>query len=183
MEFRFDDPARDFSDGLEVLRCYHRAFLKIGEDLLELAREIRREGMNEARANRCVEFHCFYTRANLLHHRDEELALFPALAGQRSPLLDGMVERLALDHEEIEEAWEVLARHLGRPEHLADGARLLSCAREFEVLQREHLEREDSDFLPRVEALLDGGQRAAIGRTMLGLRRATAGQLRAQSMV
>lgn len=165
MQFRFLEPAQDFSDGLEVLRCYHQVFLDQGLQLLDLTESICRDGMDETRANRCVELHCFYLRANALHHRDEECALFPRLVNQ-SPLIDGMIERLSLDHEEIEESWDALAEYLSKPEQITDARGLIACARGFEKLQREHLVREDRDFLPQAAMLLDAEQRVLIARTM-----------------
>lgn len=173
MEFRFTDPAQDFADGIEVLRRYHEVFLKRGEDLLVLADDLRRDGMSEPRANRCVELHCFYLRANALHHRDEEHALFPLLLN-RSALVDGMIERLALDHQEIEEAWEGLAGYLARPEQMTDSAGMMTSAQTFERLQREHLTREDQDFLLHVRTLLDPEQRSRMGSAMAELRKPTA---------
>ena len=170
MQFRFLEPAQDFSDGLDVLSCYHRVFLDLGGHLLELAESICREGMNEARAHRCVELHCFYLRANALHHRDEEYALFPLLLN-RSQLINGMIERLALDHEEIEEVWDTLAGYLSRPEHIEDTRGLLACAQTFEKVQREHLKREDEDFLPQARRVLAAEHRVSMARTMLDMRR------------
>ena len=172
MRFRFLDPVQDFADGLEVLRRYHAVFFELGTELLHLSEGVCRDGMDEARANRCVEMHCFYLRANVLHHRDEEYALFPLLVN-RSRLIDGMIERLALDHEEIEEAWNTLGEYLGRPEHVTDTLKLVAHAREFEKLQREHLIREDEDFLPQVNNLLDVEQRIGMAGKMAELRKSS----------
>jgi Uncharacterized conserved protein len=169
MEFRFIDPARDFSDGMQVLHTYHKELLVVGEQLLTLAQDIRDYGMNEVRANQCVHLHGFYMRANLLHHQDEEKALFPLLVN-RSFLIDGMIERLALDHEEIEEAWDELAAMLGRPEHIADKDKLIEVAQVFEKLQRQHLNRENEDFFPNIAKLLGPDQPVLMGKTMARLR-------------
>lgn len=170
MEFRFIDPAADFSNGIEVLRIYHQDFFARGEELLALTDEIRAFGMNADRAHACVALHCHFLRANRLHHRDEECALFPLLV-HASPFVDGMIERLTLDHEEIEEAWDALAALLARPEQIGDADMLTSRARTFEQSLRLHLEREEADFLGRVETLLTQREQAQAGRTMALLRR------------
>lgn len=181
MEFRFTDPAYDFADGIQVLRAYHRDLLIRGQQLLELAEAIDEHGMTEGRANACIEFHCYYTWANKLHHQDEEHGLFPLLVS-RSFLIDGMVERLTMDHEEIEESWYELAKLLANPERLRGTAKLLRSAREFEKLQREHLTREDEDFLDVVGSMLNRRQRSDMGRKMAMLRSpAGTGSLRAKS--
>ena len=90
MKFKFIDPVKDFSNGLQVLRSYHEDFLARGAQLLILVEDIRKYGMNESCANQSIEFHSYYTRANKLHHQDEECALFPLIVN-RSFLIDGMI--------------------------------------------------------------------------------------------
>lgn len=149
MEFRFIDPAKDFSEGMQVLQTYHDDFLDAGKQLLTLVEGICEHGMNKARASQCIHLHCYYTRANLLHHRDEEKALFPLIL-KKSFLIDGMIERLVLDHEAIEESWNELAKILSRPEGITNMGVLVDSAQAFEKLQREHLLREDEDFFPKL---------------------------------
>jgi len=169
MEFRFIDPATDFCNGLQVIQVYHDDLLKRGQALLALADEVRRQGMNEDRANQCIDHHCYYTRASLLHHRDEETGLFPLVVDQ-SALIDGMLERLAKDHQEIEEAWEALASWLSQPEKINNYNKFAIAAQSFEKLLREHLIRENEDFLPKLETLLTQEQCAQAGETMRRLR-------------
>ncbi len=169
MEFHFTDPATDFSDGVRVIQVYHEDLLTRGQALLTLVDTLRQEGMSESRANQCIDAHCYYTHASSLHHQDEEKGLFPLVVDQ-SPLIDGMLERLTLDHEEIEEAWETLASWLSNPEQINDFPRMQTLAREFEKVLREHLIRENEDFLPPVEKLLGAKQRLEAGGIMRQLR-------------
>ena len=170
MQFQFLEPTEDFSDGLKVLYSYHEQFLERGRELLALVGRIISDGMNEQHAYQCVQLHCFYQRANALHHQDEERVLFPLIV-HRSFLIDGMIERLALDHEEIEEAWVELAPMLGRPEHIVDREKLKRLALEFEKLQREHVTRENEDFFPTLEERLGPEQRIEMGEKMANLRK------------
>ena len=169
MEFRFIDPAADFSYGLKVLKSYHQEFLGRGRKLLTLADEIFEQGMNENLANRCVEMHCHYFHANPLHHLDEEHGLFPLIV-DRSQLINGMIERLVLDHEEIEEEWNVLGALLARPNQITDVEQFRERAIAFEKIQREHVTREDEDFLPEVEQMLTPEQKKLAGSDMAKLR-------------
>jgi len=169
MEFKYTDPVTDFSDGLVALKAYHEDFLTRGEKLLQLAFELEAKGMNEGYANQCMAMFCHYEHANHLHHQDEELALFPLLVG-KSALFDGMIERLMLDHEEIEAAWLALAEQLKNPVGITDFGRLKALAFEFEKMQREHLNREDEDFSPQVKAELSDKQRVEVGHKMAELR-------------
>ncbi|MGH9877723.1 MAG: hemerythrin domain-containing protein, partial [Nitrososphaerales archaeon] len=114
-----------------MLYSYHEQFLERGRELLVLVDRIQSNGVNEEQAYQCVQLHCFYQCANSLHHQDEEQVLFPLIV-HRLYLVDGMIERLALDHEEIEEAWAELAPLLGGPEQIVDREKLKRLALEFE---------------------------------------------------
>ncbi len=169
MKFQFTDPATDFSNGLHVLKSYHEDFIARGVRLLVLAKEIKQKGMSENRANQCMDMFCHYSHANHLHHNDEEQVLFPVLLEQ-STLVIGMIERLMMDHEEIEKTWDLLAEKLSNPQLINDFDQFLQLAVDFEKIQREHLNREDEDFSPRVKEILNAGQIEQIGRKMSELR-------------
>lgn len=169
MEFKFIDPATDFSDGIVVIQRYHDDLLATGERLLKLSFKMSHHGVSEAAAIEAVDLHQHYTRANTLHHADEEQCLFPLLVGQ-DLILDGMIERLTLDHEEIEQWWAELAGFLGTPEKITDTDRLVEVAFQFERLQREHLTRENEDFLPRIDEQLNIFHRQQVGHSMARLR-------------
>ena len=170
MQIRFQDPATDFNDGLGVIRAYHDSLLVHGRRLLEQIEAIGAHGPDAARSSRLAQLYSYYQRANTLHHLDEERALFPVVVG-KDLLIDGMIERLTLDHEEIEEAWRVLEialreilEHQGLPDQLEEKAT------RFEKLQREHLLRENEDFLPRLDSILTASQRQETGRVMAAMR-------------
>ncbi len=172
MKFQFNDPATDFSDGLKVIKDYHQSLLQKGESLLLLADEIKQQGMNEALANRCIDLHCFYFHANRLHHLDEEQGLFPLLTNY-SPFYNGMMDLLTHDHEEIEYDWQLLAQMLGTPEEISDHRKFQGLAMTFEKKQREHLQREEEDFLPKIELILSSAQKQQAGQKMSALRNLT----------
>ena len=169
MEFKFTDPATDFSLGLKVIERYHQTFLLEGEKLLSLVENLKKQGMNEELANQCIAMHCFYFNANRLHHADEEQGLFPLLAN-RSRLYDGMIDLLVHDHEDIEELWMPLLQILGDPEKIEDFSEFQTLAIEFEKKHREHLLREDEDFLPKVATLLSLEENKQAGQKMAELR-------------
>ncbi|MDQ7091470.1 MAG: hemerythrin domain-containing protein [Methylococcales bacterium] len=169
MKFQFTDPATHFSDGLAVIKIYHQTLLEKGEVLLALMDDMKDQTMNKSLANRCIDLHCFYFHANRLHHLDEEEALFPLLKNH-SEFYDGMMDLLTQDHEEIEYEWQVLAENLGNPEQISDYSALQKNALEFERKQREHLNREEEDFLPRVADLLSSAEKEQAGKKMAALR-------------
>ncbi len=170
MKIQFTDPATDFSDGLEVIRAYHDHLLAQGHRLLQEIQAIEAHGLDADRANRLARLYADYQRTTVLHHQDEERILFPAIVGH-DLLIDGMIERLTLDHGEIEESWRVLEidlKALLYQHRLQE--QLLEKAERFEKLQREHLTRENEDFLPRLLRLLNPNQRRNMGKTMAMMR-------------
>ncbi len=169
MEFKYKEPVAGFRDGLVVLKTYHEDFLERGEQLLQLVANLNKHGMNEGYANQCMEAYCHYSHATHLHHQDEEQSLFPLLLGS-SALIDGMIERLMMDHEEIEDAWKLIADQLKQPEVITNFAALQNSTIKFEKLLREHLTREDEDFSPHAQAILNDKQRAAAGEKMADMR-------------
>ena len=172
MEFKFTDPATDFSSGLQVITDYHQDFLARGLQLVELAKKIQQQGMTEDLANQCMEMYCHYSHATNLHHKDEEEGLFPLLVDQSS-LVIGMMERLIMDHEEIEESWAALSSRLSNPQQITDFDHLVHLAIEFEKILRDHLTREDEDFSPKIKDLLTTEQLKQAGKKMSELRHLT----------
>ena len=165
----FQDPATDFSDGLKVLLAYHERFLVEGQRLMALAAILAKHGLDEAGTAEVLRLAEWYENAMSLHHRDEERALFPRIVN-RSFLIDGMIERLALDHDEIEAAWGELAPLLRHTEAIANPKRLSQVAHPFDKLLREHIVRENEDFFPKLEVLLASDRRRDIGLEMARLR-------------
>jgi len=165
----FQEPATDFRDGLNVLLAYHERFLAEGQRLMAFAATLAQQGLAEADAAQALRLAEWYENAMPLHHRDEERALFPRIVN-RSFLIDGMIERLALDHDEIEALWGDLAPLLRHPEEIANPKRLSQVAHPFEKLLREHIVRENEDFFPKLEALLTSDRRRDVGLDMARLR-------------
>ena len=169
MQLKYTEPTNDFSNGLVVLKAYHEDFLARGVKLLALVDEIKQQGMNESFANQCLAMYWHYHHANQLHHQDEEQALFPLLLG-KSPLIEAMMEKLITDHEEIEKAWALLAKQLKQPDNITDFENLEILAQDFEKLEREHINREDEDFSPKIKIILSAEGMLQIGQKMQELR-------------
>jgi hemerythrin-like domain-containing protein len=169
MEFKYIDPATDFSSGLQVITDYHQDFLARGAKLVELAETIKKQGMTEALAYQCMDMYCHYSHATILHHKDEEEALFPLLA-DNSSLIIGMIERLIMDHEEIEKSWSDLSSRLSHPENITNTDHFLHLTIEFEKILRDHLTREDEDFAPQIKKILSPEQMQLAGNKMSELR-------------
>lgn len=169
MEFKFTDPATDFSNGLQVIQDYHLDFLARGKQLIALAKQIKQHGMSEELANQCMSMYCHYSHATHLHHKDEEECLFPLLVDQSS-LVIGMIERLIMDHEEIEDSWGALSARLNNPEQITNPDHFLHLCTEFEKILKDHLTREDEDFAPQIQKILTAEQIQQAGNKMATLR-------------
>jgi len=165
----FIDPATDFTDGLRVLYAYHESFIFQGQRLLAMAEAVSRRGVGEETAAEAVRLAEYYERTTRLHHLDEERALFPFIVN-KSFLINGMIERLALDHEEIDEHWARLNEILRAPEKIAEPAQLLDLTARFEKHLKTHIERENLDFFPVLVKMLSPDQLAGIGQRMVRLR-------------
>ena len=95
-----------------------------------------------------------------LHEADEDASIAPRLVGSEGPVLalieehgviDGLVDELARD-------WEAASR--GEP--IADGVRhRATLARVLAIFER-HLEREESEIFPRIDALPEDDRRAIV---------------------
>lgn len=128
--------------------------------------------MTEDLANQCMDMYSHYSHATLLHHKDEEEALFPILVDQSS-LVIGMIERLIMDHEEIEESWAALSTRLSHPHQVTNFDHLVHITIEFEKVLRDHLTREDEDFAPQIKKILTADQIKQAGEKMAELRHLT----------
>lgn len=95
-----------------------------------------------------------------LHEADEDASIAPRLVGSEGPVMalieehgviDGLVDELARD-------WEAASR--GEP--IADGARhRATLARVLAIFER-HLEREETEIFPRIDALPEDERRAIV---------------------
>ena len=136
---------------------------------MAFAATLAQQGLDEAAAAEALRLAEWYENAMPLHHRDEERTLFPRIIN-RSFLIDGMIERLAVDHDEIDALWGELPPLLRYPEQIANPKRLSQVAHPFEKLLREHIVRENEDFFPKLESLLTSDRRRDIGLNMARLR-------------
>ena len=115
----------------------------------------------------------FYRDVVLVHHREEEQELFPAVldsaaAGEERARVQGIVARLAHDHQRIEALWreiEPALRDVGRGQDTAlDSVRLARFVADY----RAHARYEEDQFLPLCVQILgrNGNHMAALGASL-----------------
>lgn len=159
-------PATDNAPVEEFSHC-HEGILS---QLTELARlpELVQAALRARRIADASER--FFREVVLVHHAEEEQELFPAVlqsarAGAERDKVQALVERLTLDHRDIEKAWRQLEPEVHAAARGRDGTLDAARVAAFVARYRGHAEHEEKVFLPLASAILgrDGNHMAALG--------------------
>lgn len=145
-----------------LLRCHRRLEEKLAE-LVAAAGDWRRRLAPEALAA-ARDARTFIERTALRHERDEEESLFARLPDESSPLF----ESLAAEHREHERCMGRLSDLLEQRQ--PDGGALLSLAVDLERRYQAHIEREEEELFPLIDAELEAFERAEVFREMQARR-------------
>lgn len=133
-----------------------------------LAHLAARDGATDAQARSAADDVLrYFDIAAPLHHQDEELHVFPALADD--PVLAPVCARLQAQHREIEAQWQPL-RALLQTLDPAELPTLRRSAEAFARLHEEHLRSENELIFPAALALLREAQAQAMGVEMAARR-------------
>jgi hemerythrin-like domain-containing protein len=158
-----------FDQPLALLKACHTKILAHCDLLEELLANLADAGRDEdvrSAARRAVTY--FSTGARL-HHQDEETDLFPLLIRQSLKLAD-LIHGLKQEHRQLDTLWEAIAADLKHSQDIADRATLADRVRAFCELNRQHVKRENMEFLPRAEGILSSRQLKDIGTAMAARR-------------
>jgi len=165
-------PAADFDHPLEMLEACHDRIEDRLQVLQRLLEHLPQYGCDEQAQQAAANVMRYFDTAGAHHHEDEEKDLFPRLAGHAAadPPLRALIEALRDDHRIMREAWQALRQPLegvceGRCERIEAEA-----VHRFSTLYRAHIEREETELLPRAERLLPAEEIAALGAAMAGRR-------------
>lgn len=143
-----------------LLRC-HRRLEEMLAELVAAAGDWRRR-LNPDALEVARDASAFLHRTALRHEADEEESVFVRLPA--SPLL----ETLAAEHREHRRCIEELGALLEH-EH-PDASALLRVAVDLERRYREHIEREEDELVPLIDAELGPATRAEIYQEMQARR-------------
>jgi len=163
-------PGSSYTQPFELLTACHerverslRLLQRLGEHLLGLGTN-GPDGMAREAARDVLRY---FDIAAPLHHQDEELHVFPALAedGRLAPVC----ARLRAQHLEIHAAWQRLRGLLERLEP-AELPALLQASRDFAALHAEHLRSENELVFPAAAARLDARAQRTMGLEMAARR-------------
>lgn len=158
-----------FDEPLALLRACHTHILDHC-DLLETIVARIRDGEVDGPTREAVRKVVSYFTTNArLHHQDEEQDLFPLLIRQSLKLAE-LIYGLKQAHTELDTLWAALAPELKRFPNLIEPDTFIEQAGRFCELNREHIRRENMEFLPLADSSLSSRQLKDIGIAMAGRR-------------
>ena len=159
-----------FDDPVAVLRACHERMLEHCDLLERLVDHVADKGPDMEASSAAARVYRYFSTAAKHHHQDEEQDLFPLLARQSMKIAD-LAFALRKDHERSDALWDALAPALRRVQDIEGNADFAAHAAEFCRLTREHVQRENREFLPLVQHSLSNRQLQDIGRAMEKRRR------------
>lgn len=169
------DPAPDFSDPLGLLMACHQRMLKNCETLEALVSHIEKNGVDDEARKAARNVHHYFSSAGILHHLDEERDLFPLLIRESIKMAE-IIHVLKQDHKQMMEAWNILAPLLARPNTIESNQDFVDAVNRFCMLYRDHIIREERDFLNIARHILSSVQIKKLGKQMQDRRGQAAAQ-------
>jgi hemerythrin-like domain-containing protein len=171
----FDSPAVGFEQPFEMLAACHERVQRSLALLARLIEHIDGHGHDAQSRSAATDVLRYFDVAAPLHHQDEELHVFPMLAGTDDAGLAAAVAGLRADHARMEDLWAGLRTTLGAWSGLdsagvVDGAARREAA-EFERLYAGHLQTEEGLVFPAARARMDAARLAAMSADMHRRRR------------
>jgi hemerythrin-like domain-containing protein len=161
-------PAPGFDQPLAMLRACHERILRQCVTLDKLVAHLRSDGLTPAARQAAADVHRYFSTAGRHHHDDEEQDLFPRLRGRAD--LAELLAALARDHQRMEILWQELAPLLNAPGTIRDFDAFGKIVAEFTALYAAHIQRENSELLPRAQQLLSEDMQREIAARMAARR-------------
>ena len=164
-ENRLTDDLPGFDQPLALLRACHEKILAHCDLLEKLIDHMSASGPDDEARKTAGRINRYFSTSAGLHHRDEEEDLFPRLNRQSLKIAE-LIYGLKKEHEELDTLWKMLAPELKRLPGEAFSEDFSRAAGNFCSLYREHIERENMEFLPLAASSLSQQELAAIGESM-----------------
>ena len=124
-----------------------------------------KQGIDDEARKAARDIVSYFSGSALLHHRDEEEDLFPRLNRQSLRIAE-LIQDLKQEHTRLDQLWENMVTEL-KPlpdKHFSDG--FLQATRNFCTLSRQHVNRENMEFLPLAASSLSQLDLDEIGASM-----------------
>jgi hemerythrin-like domain-containing protein len=172
----FEAPAVGFEQPFEMLVACHERVQRSLDLLQRLMDYLDTRGHDRSTRSAAADVLRYFDIAAPLHHEDEELHVFPALAGSADPQAKAAVDTLQRDHARMAEHWAALRGALLRWRDednapLPDAA-TRSAAAAFIGLYAAHIAIEEDLVYPAARTCFDDAGLARIGAEMQARRRA-----------
>jgi len=154
-----------FDEPLALLRACHGKIIEHCELIEDIIRALQGNSDELDTRQAARKAITYFTSSARQHHEDEEQNLFPLLIRQSLKLAD-LVNSLKQEHRTLDELWLAIEPELRRMPEPADPDAFIAAASAFCKLNREHVIRENTDFLPIAQSSLSSQQIKDIGRAM-----------------
>lgn len=162
--------APGFDRPLDVLEACHGRIAKQCDTLDRLLSHLPTHGADTQAQQAARAVLAYFDTAAVHHHDDEERNLFPLLEQAGAPGACDLVETLTLEHDELALWWRRLRVSLQQIERGVGLAFDETSARRFIVLNRAHLEFENTHVLPLARQVLGAAEIERLGRAMSARR-------------
>ncbi|MDA8128635.1 MAG: hemerythrin domain-containing protein [Betaproteobacteria bacterium] len=162
--------APGFDRPLDVLEACHDRIARQCDTLEKLLAHLSAHGADTQARQAARAVLAYFDTAARHHHDDEERNLFPLLEQAGAPGACDLVETLTLEHDELALLWRRLRAALQGVETGATSMLDEAPTLRFVVLNRSHLEFENTHVLPLARRVLDAAGLARLGRAMAARR-------------
>ncbi len=158
-----------FDEPLALLRACHKNIIDHCDRLEALLVHVDEQGIDDEARKAARNIVRYFSTSALLHHRDEEEDLFPRLNRQSIRIAE-LIRDLKQEHKKLDQLWETIHPGLKKlpDDNFSDS--FLQAARDFCSLSRQHVNRENMEFLPMVASSLSQLDLADIGASMAARR-------------
>ena len=156
--------APDFDHPLEMLEACHERIEERIDTLQRLLAHLGAHGCDEQARQAAQNVMRYFDTAGEHHHADEEVNLFPALAGDSDAAV--LIERLRREHARMRSLWQTLRAPLARIAEGTSGQLDPALVDEFGLLYRDHIALEEAELFPRAERALAQPALDEIGSAM-----------------
>lgn len=168
-ETNLQDELPGFDEPLALLRACHKNILAHCDRLDALLAHVDKQGIDDEARRATRDIVKYFSTSALLHHRDEEEDLFPRLNRQSIRIAE-LIRDLKQEHTRLDQLWESIVPEL---KQLPDGRfsdDFRQAAGDFCTLSRQHVHRENMEFLPLAASSLSQLELADIGESMAARR-------------
>jgi len=168
-EEKLHDTLPGFDKPLALLRACHKNITDHCERLENLIIHINAQGIDDEARKAARNIVRYFSTSALLHHRDEEEDLFPRLNRQSIRIAE-LIRDLKQEHEKLDQLWEIISPELKKLPDDKFSDNFLQASSEFCTLSRQHVNRENMEFLPLAANSLSELELKDIGESMAARR-------------